>query len=74
MALARQIDLEPEILFFLDRDEEASVHRIAAVNAATPDKASLILAADDECDIRAELAMWIGRIVPGFDKIDSDKT
>ena len=74
MALARQIDLEPEILFFLDRDEEASVHRISAVNAATPDKASLILAADDECDIRAELAMWIGRIVPGFDKIDSDKT
>ncbi len=73
-ALAGRADLEPEILFFLARDSDAAVRRLTAANAATPDKASLMLAADDDADVRADLAQRISRVVPGFDKNDTDKT
>jgi uncharacterized protein (DUF2336 family) len=73
-ALARRTDLEPEILFFLARDAEARVRRIIAANTSAPDKASLLLAADDDGDVRSDLAQRIGRVVPGFDKTDTART
>ncbi len=73
-ALASRADLEPEILFFLARDSDASVRRLIAANVATPDKAALMLAADDNDDVRADLAERIGRAVPGFDRSDTDRT
>jgi uncharacterized protein (DUF2336 family) len=74
IALGRRTDLEPEILFFLARDSDAAVRRVTAANAATPDKASLMLAADDDGDVRSDLAKRIAEVVPGFDKNDPDKT
>jgi hypothetical protein len=73
LELARRTDLEPEILFYLARDPDPAVRRVIAVNAATPYKASLMLAADDDEDVRFDLAERIGRLVPDFDKSDADK-
>ena len=73
-ALANRADLEPEILFFLARDSDASIRRLVAANIATPEKASLLLAADDDADVRADLAQRLGRVVPGLDKTEADKT
>ncbi|MBL8631428.1 MAG: DUF2336 domain-containing protein [Rhodospirillaceae bacterium] len=73
-ALAQRDDLEPEILFFLARDVDPTVRRIIASNTKVPEKASLVLASDADGDVRAELAMRLGKLIPGFDAADADKT
>jgi hypothetical protein len=73
MALASRHDLEPEILFFLARDADAGVRRLIATNGKAPEKASLVLAADDDGDVRQALAERLGRVVPEFAKGDADK-
>ena len=65
-SLAGREDLEPEILFFLARDPDAAVRRAVAVNGTTPIKANLLLAADEDGDVRYDLADRVGRLVPGL--------
>ncbi len=65
-SLASREDLEPEILFFLARDPDAAVRRAVAVNGTTPIKANLLLAADEDADVRYDLADRVGRLVPGL--------
>lgn len=65
-SLAARQDVEPEILFFLARDPDAAVRRAVAVNAVTPVKANLLLAADEDEDVRHDLADRVGRLVPGL--------
>lgn len=72
-ALAARADLEPEILFYLARDPDAVVRRIVASNTAAPVKASLLLAADEDGDVRFDLADRVGRLVPGLSQDDHDK-
>jgi uncharacterized protein (DUF2336 family) len=72
-ALAGRDDLDPEILFFLARDADPAVRRLIAVNGKTPAKASLVLAADADGDVRHDLAERIGRIVPDLAKGGADK-
>ena len=64
--LAAREDVEPEILFFLARDPDAAVRRAVAINGAAPVKANLLLAADDDADVRSDLADRMGRLVPGL--------
>jgi uncharacterized protein (DUF2336 family) len=66
LTLASRDDLEPEILYFLARDPDTAVRRAIAINQAAPIKASLILAADEDADVRCDLADRVGRIVPGL--------
>jgi uncharacterized protein (DUF2336 family) len=73
VALAQRTDLEPEILFFLARDPDASVRRIIASNTTAPEKASMILAGDADGDVRANLASRLGKLIPEFEKTDTDK-
>lgn len=72
-ALAARTDLEPEILFYLARDPDAVVRRIVAANGVAPAQASLLLAADEDGDVRIDLADRVGRLVPGLSQDDHDK-
>jgi uncharacterized protein (DUF2336 family) len=65
-ALGARTDVEPEILFFLANDPDASVRRTVANNGAAPVKANLLLAADEDADVRYDLADRVGRLVPGL--------
>ena len=62
--LAAREDAEPEILYYLTDDESGIVRRNLAINPCTPVKANLILAQDDEDDVRMELARKICRLLP----------
>jgi len=66
LTLAARDDLEPEILYFLARDPDIAVRRAIAVNTAAPIKASLVLASDENEDVRTDLADRVGRLVPGL--------
>lgn len=66
LTLAQRDDLEPEILYFLARDPDIAVRRAIAANQATPVKASLVLAGDEDADVRVDLADRVGRLVPGL--------
>ena len=57
-------DVEPEILYYLADDESAGVRREVAGNEATPRQADVVLARDDDDEVRCDLALKIGRIVP----------
>lgn len=72
-SLAARDDVEPEILFFLTRDPDPAVRRAVAINAATPAKANLLLAADNDADVRCDLADRVGRLVPGLTDDQQDK-
>ena len=51
--LARQVELRPEILYFLTDDPSADVRCEVAKNKSTPVQADLILAKDNDDD-----ALW----------------
>src|SRR5258706_14024616 len=62
--LARQPEVEPEILYYLATDASVEVRRCVAANPTTPQKANHILTRDADDDVRCELAKKIGRLVP----------
>jgi len=66
-ALAARDDIQPEILYFLANDAEASVRGAAAANEATPVHAGLVLALDPDDGVRCSLAERIGRLAPNLD-------
>ena len=66
--LAACADIQPEILYFLANDAEASVRGAAAANDATPVHAGLILALDPDEAVRCSLAERIGRLAPSLDE------
>jgi hypothetical protein len=71
--LATRRDLDPEILFYLARDPETGVRLALANNDTTPHKASLVLAADDDADVRSGLAERIAQLIPGLGPDQQDK-
>lgn len=71
--LAQRSDVLPEILYFLAEDPSPLVRRLIAENKATPHHADLILARDDDLDVRGGLAGKISRLAPELDPDDQDK-
>ena len=65
--LAVREDLEPEILYYLATDESPDIRRRIAGNPATPHHADRILAADNDDEVRCELARKISRLLPDLD-------
>ncbi|MCG8694163.1 MAG: DUF2336 domain-containing protein, partial [Minwuiales bacterium] len=59
--LAARADITPEILYYLAGDPDPSVRRAIALNGQTPFQADLMLATDDDDDVRVDLAGKIGR-------------
>lgn len=66
LELAQRQDLRPEILYFLAVDEAPGVRRAIAANHATPSQAHLILAADADEEVRAQLADKVARLLPSM--------
>ena len=64
--LAERDDVKPEILYFMAEDNAPEVRRKVAANSATPRHADFILASDADDDVRCDLALKIGRLIPGL--------
>jgi uncharacterized protein (DUF2336 family) len=62
--LAGRADAEPEMLYYLAERGAAPARRKVAANPATPAAANRILADDTDANVRAELALKIGRLLP----------
>lgn len=62
--LALREDTKPEILYFLAEDTDPSVRRAVAGNVAAPRQANLLLTADADAEVRAELAQKIQKLLP----------
>jgi uncharacterized protein (DUF2336 family) len=62
--LAGRADAEPEMLYYLAANGDATTRGAVAANAATPAKADRILADDVDPVVRGELARKIGRLLP----------
>ena len=71
--LAGRDDAQPEILYFLAEDPSPKVRRLIAENPSTPHHADLILARDDDHNVRGGLAEKISRLAPGMDPDEQDK-
>ncbi len=71
--LAARSDVEPEILYFLAEDPVPEVRRKIAANKVTPVHADLLLASDDDQDVRGDLAGKIATLAPGLSADEQDK-
>ncbi len=71
--LAARTDVKPEILYFLTDDPSPEVRRTVAANQVTPRHADLILAKDDDEDVRSGLAGKIAALAPGLAANERDK-
>ena len=71
--LAERDDVKPEILYFMAEDNAPEVRRKVAANSATPRHADFILASDADDDVRCDLALKIGRLIPGLPPEESER-
>lgn len=71
--LAEREDVTPEILYFMAEDKAPEVRRKVAANTATPHQADFILASDTDDEVRCDLALKIGRLIPGLSKKESER-
>jgi len=62
--LADHRETNPEILYYLATDAAPEIRRKVATNANTPHQANSILAVDEDCEVRQELARKIARMLP----------
>lgn len=67
-------DVAPEILYYLATDPDPKIRKEVAANKGTPAQADLVLAADDNAEVRCELARKIARILPGLDQQEETRT
>ncbi len=73
LELAGRKGVEPEILYFLAEDKDATIRRRVAANTSTPAKANRLLADDTDEEVRAALARKIARLVPHLKNEESDR-
>lgn len=71
--LATRNDVKPELLYFLAEDPSPAVRLSVASNETTPSQADLLLARDEDQDVRSSLAEKIARIAPGLTADEQDK-
>ena len=71
--LALRADLRPEILYYLAEDASPAVRRAVAANTATPAQADELLSADATAEVREDLALKIGRLLPDMPADEQDK-
>ncbi len=72
--LASREEVEPEILYYLAEDGSPDVRALVAGNPSAPQQANLILADDEDEEVRCELAMKISRLVPHLSENETAKT
>ncbi|MBT5675481.1 MAG: DUF2336 domain-containing protein [Rhodospirillaceae bacterium] len=62
--LAKRTDVQPEVLYYLAEDDDASVRLAVAENEATPRQADAMLVDDVDDGVRISLARKIARLAP----------
>ena len=62
--LAARPDLEPEMLYYLAGDADTPTRALAAANPKTPHQANMLLADDEDWQVREELTGKIARLLP----------
>lgn len=72
--LASREEVEPEILYYLAEDGSPEIRALVAANPNAPQQANLILADDEDEDVRLELALKISRLVPHLSENEAEKT
>ena len=72
--LASREEVEPEILYYLAEDGSADIRALVAANPNTPQQANLILADDENEEVRYELAAKISRLIPHLSENETEKT
>ncbi|WP_343560792.1 DUF2336 domain-containing protein [Kiloniella sp. b19] len=74
IALARNSDIEAEVLFFLAaEDDSAAVREAVASNVNTPAQAGLLLASDKDESVRQALAEKVAKLAPELDHTSQKK-
>lgn len=71
--LAERGDVPPEILYFLAEDTAPEVRRQVAANQATPVQADVVLARDNDDDVRCRLAEKIAKLTPDLVPDERDR-
>jgi len=71
--LAVRRDMQPEILYFLTDDPDPEVRRLLASNPAAPRHADLVLARDQDDQVRSDLAKKMAELAPGLSPDEADK-
>ncbi len=71
--LAQRDDVKPEMLYFLAEQESAEIRSLVATNPVTPIQANILLSADDDDEVRCQLALKIARILPGIDPSEAGR-
>jgi uncharacterized protein (DUF2336 family) len=66
--LASREDARPELLYYLAEDDSPEVRRGVAANPATPPQADVLLATDEDDEVRCDLARKIARLVPEIEE------
>jgi len=69
--LAARADVGPDVLHYLAQHGTPAVRAAVAANPAAPAATNRYLADDDVEDVRAELAVKIGRLMPGLSEHES---
>jgi len=71
--LASRSDIKPEILYYLAEDPSPEVRLALALNEAAPRHADLLLATDEDQDVRGGLAAKISNLAPQLDPEEKDR-
>lgn len=72
-SLAVREDIRPEILYYLAGDPSPEVRKAIAQNSATPARAYVDLAKDENVDIRSDLAWKIASLAPKLTAYEVDR-
>lgn len=73
LQLARSRATQPEFLVYLAADVSPAVRREIAANDETPVQAQILLAGDEDDEVRCELARKIGRLMPYLGDSESER-
>ncbi len=73
LELAQRDDIRPEILYYLAADPSTEVRRQIASNNQTPVQADLLLARDQDDEVRVDLASKISALRPELDNDQREK-
>jgi len=72
LELARRADVKPELLYYLAEDKDPTVRRAIATNVATPRMADLMLAEDEDGEVRVGMSEKIALLAPGLSADEQD--
>jgi uncharacterized protein (DUF2336 family) len=72
-ALAERADVSPELLYYLAEDTSVEVRRAVAVNEAAPRQTDMLLAQDEDADVRGGLAAKIVQVAPNLSREATEK-